>query len=158
MARSIHELRRAGLGECQGSGSTPYRVVVETGDLGYKCTCPSRKFPCKHSLALMWMQAEGKAAFTQSSPPDWVTDWLRRRRPSDGARAQAADSEAEKQETKSIRAALAVDETAADPKAEARAAAARERNRRDREESILAGLDDLETWLPSQREVDRGEC
>ncbi len=32
-------------GECQGSGSNPYRVVVDTGDHGYKCTCPSRKFP-----------------------------------------------------------------------------------------------------------------
>src|SRR5215470_15299538 len=37
-------------GECQGSGATPYRVVVNEADTGYKCTCPSRKFPCKHSL------------------------------------------------------------------------------------------------------------
>jgi len=42
-------------GECQGSGSNPYRTVVDTGDHGYKCTCPSRKFPCKHTLALMWI-------------------------------------------------------------------------------------------------------
>lgn len=34
-------------GECQGSGATPYRVVVSEADAGYKCTCPSRKFPCK---------------------------------------------------------------------------------------------------------------
>jgi hypothetical protein len=27
-------------GECQGSGATPYHA-------GYKCSCPSRKFPCK---------------------------------------------------------------------------------------------------------------
>lgn len=139
-------------GECQGSGSTPYRVAVETEDLGYKCTCPSRKFPCKHSLALMWMQAEGKTAFMQASPPDWVNDWLRKRRPSGGMRAQNAEGEAEKQEPKSIVAALAVDEAVVDPKAEARATAARERNRRDREESILAGLDDLETWLADQLE------
>lgn len=26
-------------GECQGSGSTPYRVVVSEADEGYKCTC-----------------------------------------------------------------------------------------------------------------------
>ena len=37
-------------GECQGSGSSPYRVIVSEADAGYKCTCPSRKFPCKHSL------------------------------------------------------------------------------------------------------------
>src|SRR3954447_10209685 len=43
--------------ECQGSASTPYRVAVDAIDHGYKCTCPSRKLPCKHSLALMWISA-----------------------------------------------------------------------------------------------------
>src|SRR2546423_12257836 len=47
-------------GEAQGSGATPYRVVISEIDAGYKCTCPSRKFPCKHSLALMWIRAECK--------------------------------------------------------------------------------------------------
>lgn len=41
-----------------------------------------------------------------------------------------------------------------DPKAEARAAAARERNRQEREASILNGLDDLDAWISDQ--VDRG--
>src|SRR5215472_12923347 len=59
-------------GEYQGSGATPYRVVVSEADAGYKCTCPSRKFPCKHSLALMWMRAEGKAVFASATPPQWV--------------------------------------------------------------------------------------
>jgi hypothetical protein len=27
-------------GECQGSGATPYLVIVSPHDLGYKCTCP----------------------------------------------------------------------------------------------------------------------
>src|SRR5499425_473449 len=66
-------------GECQGSGATPYRVVVSETDVGYKCTCPSRKFPCKHTLALMWMRAEGRA-ITREAQPDWVDDWLARRR------------------------------------------------------------------------------
>lgn len=48
-------------GECQGSGSQPYRVVVSPGDTGHKCTCPSRKFPCKHVLALLWMRVETPA-------------------------------------------------------------------------------------------------
>src|SRR5689334_12220180 len=67
-------------GECQGSGATPYRVVVTEADAGYKCTCPSRKFPCKHALALMWMRADKSAAFVPSTVPDWVKDWLSRRR------------------------------------------------------------------------------
>ncbi len=57
-------------GECQGSGATPYRVCVTEIDAGYKCSCPSRKFPCKHALALMWMRADGKVAFVTAAPPD----------------------------------------------------------------------------------------
>jgi uncharacterized Zn finger protein len=67
-------------GECQGSGATPYRVVLNEADAGYKCTCPSRKFPCKHTLALMWMRAETTTASTPATLPEWVKDWLSRRR------------------------------------------------------------------------------
>ena len=56
-------------GECQGSGATPYRIAVTEADAGYKCTCPSRKFPCKHALALMWMRADSMADFAAGSPP-----------------------------------------------------------------------------------------
>src|ERR1700688_1613435 len=68
-------------GECQGSGSSPYRVICSEAHLGYKCTCPSRKFPCKHVPALMWMRAEGALPFKTEPPPAWVGDWLARRRP-----------------------------------------------------------------------------
>jgi hypothetical protein len=61
-------------GECQGSGATPYRVVISEVDAGFKCTCPSRKFPCKHSLALMWLRAEGKVAFSTADAPEWVRE------------------------------------------------------------------------------------
>ena len=40
-------------GECQGSGKTPYRSQVDLTDGASKCSCPSRKFPCKHSLGLL---------------------------------------------------------------------------------------------------------
>src|SRR5205823_1614797 len=78
-------------GECQGSGSTPYRVVINEADAGYKCTCPSRKFPCKHSLALMWMRADRSAAFAPATVPDWVKDWLSRRRGSSTTSSKAED-------------------------------------------------------------------
>jgi len=133
-------------GECQGSGATPYRVCVTEIDAGYKCSCPSRKFPCKHSLALMWLRADGKAAFAAGTAPEWVRDWLTRRRGPSGAAVESAPKA-------SIAAVRDVEDTP-DPKAEARAAAARERNRAEREASILAGLDDLDTWLSDQ--VDGG--
>src|SRR5215469_9145826 len=78
-------------GECQGSGASPYRVVASEIDAGYKCTCPSRKFPCKHSLALMWMRAEGKISFESAPVPEWVKDWLSRRRGSSSAPAKDED-------------------------------------------------------------------
>ena len=139
-------------GECQGSGATPYRVCVAEMDAGYKCTCPSRKFPCKHSLALMWLRADGRMSFARGTTPDWVRDWLARRRgPSDAAPVSAG---AQPATAKASMAAISEAEAAPDSKGEARAAAARERNRADREASILAGLDDLDTWLQDQ--VDGG--
>src|SRR6201993_3762379 len=137
-------------GECQGSGATPYRVAVTEADAGYKCTCPSRKFPCKHALALMWMRADRSAAFTAAPVPDWVKDWLSRRR---GTSAAASKSEDENQpKTKPSIRLTEVPETGADtdPKAEQRAAAARERNRLEREAAVLAGLEDLDIWLSDQ--------
>ncbi|HEX8712281.1 MAG TPA: SWIM zinc finger family protein, partial [Terracidiphilus sp.] len=132
-----------------GSGATPYRVTVSEKDDGYKCTCPSRKFPCKHSLALMWMRSEGKTAFAKGQAPEWVLDWVKRRRSAAGSNTRTAP-ESEPGEVKSIAQALAAVDEPPDPKAEARAAAAREKNRREREEAILAGLDDLDLWLEDQ--------
>ncbi|KQS81564.1 hypothetical protein ASG25_04760 [Rhizobium sp. Leaf384] len=135
-------------GECHGSGATPYRISVTELDAGYKCTCPSRKFPCKHSLALMWMRAEQKAPFATSAPPDWVSDWLSRRRGPNAAAPAAADK------PKAAIASTTEVEDNADPKAEARASAARARNRVEREASIANGLDELDIWISDQ--IDAG--
>lgn len=137
-------------GECQGSGTTPYRVVVSEADAGCKCTCPSRKFPCKHALALMWMRADRSPAFTPAAVPDWVKDWLSRRR-GKSTPANKTEDEAEPKPRPSIRLTEIPEAGAdADPKAEQRAATARERNRLEREVAVLAGLDDLDTWLADQ--------
>ncbi|NTF44341.1 SWIM zinc finger family protein [Rhizobium rhizogenes] len=135
-------------GECQGSGATPYRIAVTEADAGYKCSCPSRKFPCKHSLALMWMRVEGKVDFSTGTPPDWVNDWLSRRRgPSTIAPATGAER------PKASIAAVEETEIAVDPKSEARAVAARERNRLEREAAIANGLDELDVWLADQMDA-----
>src|SRR5690242_11834139 len=48
---------RVGLwGLCRGSGKNSYRTAVDLTDdaaPAYQCSCPSRKFPCKHALALL---------------------------------------------------------------------------------------------------------
>lgn len=66
-------------GECQGSGANPYRVAVDMSDLGAKCSCPSRKFPCKHAIGLMLLRNSGED-FTEASVETWISEWLGRRR------------------------------------------------------------------------------
>jgi hypothetical protein len=65
---------RAAWGECQGSGSKPYQVQVELGEPAFKCSCPSRKFPCKHGIGLMLMFASDAVA--RAARPAWVEQWL----------------------------------------------------------------------------------
>lgn len=68
-------------GACQGSGANPYLVVADTQDLWYKCTCPSRKFPCKHALALFWLYAQDASRFADDRElPDWAVQAIGRRR------------------------------------------------------------------------------
>jgi hypothetical protein len=129
-------------GECQGSGSTPYRVCIQLSDLGYKCSCPSRKFPCKHSLGLMLQFAKSQQGFATGSVPEWVSDWSGRRRSPSEKNEDAPKPKA------SIDEAMVVEaEKPRDEAAEARAAAQRDRNRVLREDSILAGLDELDRWI-----------
>lgn len=66
----------AAWGECQGSGSRPYQTQVDLSGPAFKCSCPSRKFPCKHGLALLLLRAEHGARFTAAAPPAWVVEWL----------------------------------------------------------------------------------
>jgi hypothetical protein len=140
-------------GECQGSGATPYRVIVSPDDVGYKCTCPSRKFPCKHVLAVMWMHCDKPERFAQEPSPDWVQDWLSRRRTKTALppRTGSAPADAPKPAA-SMAAALhdVLEEKPADPKAVMRAEAQRQRLREERETSVRAGLDELDTWIVDQ--------
>ncbi|WP_422375415.1 SWIM zinc finger family protein [Roseibium sp.] len=133
-------------GECQGSGANPYRTVVDTGDHGYKCTCPSRKFPCKHALALMWMYVDDPQAFQQGNVPEWVNDWLGRRR------TTSAATKPELSKTgKSLTAArIPVAEKTEDPQAESRRKAAAEKRAKDTRAALIAAADDLELWIADQ--------
>src|SRR5262245_2136062 len=70
---------RALWGECQGSGSRPYQTVVDLDEPAYKCSCPSRKFPCKHSLGLFLLFASSATVFDSASSPAWVSEWLSKR-------------------------------------------------------------------------------
>ncbi|MGW1589445.1 SWIM zinc finger family protein [Streptomyces sp. NPDC002386] len=82
-------------GLCKGSGSRPYQTVVDLADAtgpGYRCSCPSRKFPCKHALGLLLLWAEGDGSVpVAAEPPDWAGQWLAGRRERAEGRRDGAD-------------------------------------------------------------------
>lgn len=119
-------------GECQGSGAKPYQTQVDLAGPAFRCSCPSRKFPCKHGLALLLIRAQEVSAFTGKDAPAWVTEWL----------ASRADKAQKKEERQAERAAAP-----ADPEA----GAERERQRWDR---LAGAAQELQRWLGDQ--VARG--
>lgn len=79
-------------GEIQGSAL--YQVRVDAGDLAARCSCPSRKFPCKHALGLLLLAAE--QPLPEEAPPEWVSDWLAKRaEPKAAAKPAVPDPEAQ---------------------------------------------------------------
>jgi hypothetical protein len=60
-------------GRSRGSASAPYQSIAELGEPAFHCSCPSRKVPCKHVLALLLRWSAGKVE--PQEPPGWVHDW-----------------------------------------------------------------------------------
>ncbi len=99
-------------GLAMGSGKSPYQTRVALGDLATKCSCPSRKFPCKHAIALMLIACGEPASLAETARPDWLTEWL--------------DARAERKEKSAVRkvakAGKPTDEAAAAKRREKKAA------------------------------------
>jgi hypothetical protein len=121
--RAVGHDERALWGECQGSAL--YQVRVDLTDLSAKCSCPSRKFPCKHALGLMLKAAGDASSIAPAAAPDWVEEWLARR-----------NAAAEKREQRKVDASASpVDEQAQARRAEKRAA------------RVDEGLAALDLWI-----------
>lgn len=59
-------------GECSGSGKSNYQVscdFIQPDSPVHRCSCPSRQFPCKHCVGLMYAWVEGKS-FSVADVPD----------------------------------------------------------------------------------------
>lgn len=119
---------RAIWGLCQGSGKTPYQVRVDLSEPAFKCNCPSRKFPCKHGLALLLLFAKQAEAFTSGDEPGWVADWMKERDARANKRAEQAARPADKP---------------VDPEAQAKRAAQRAARVRDGVAGCRVWLEDL---------------
>ncbi len=114
-------------GEFQGSAR--YQVRAALSDLTVKCSCPSRKFPCKHGIGLLLIAATDFSAVPEATTPDWVTDWLQRR-----------EATAERREAK---AHASVEGTAVTPDQAKRAAATTKR----RLKRVEVGIEGIDLWL-----------
>ncbi|MBP1963755.1 SWIM zinc finger family protein [Paenibacillus aceris] len=83
-------------GECKGSGKDPYRCSVDgqkEGSPVFRCTCPSRQFPCKHNLGLMYAFTSGKTFVTAPVPQD-IVDKREKAEKREEKKKEAADSDA----------------------------------------------------------------
>jgi len=109
-------------GECQGSAAAPYQTAVDLSGPAYRCTCPSRKVPCKHALALLLLWSDGAIA-ANGAPPPWAATWF-------AGRAAKADETREPAPP-------------ADP-------AAAQRRLEQREARVASGLTELDRWLCDQ--------
>jgi hypothetical protein len=68
---------RALWGRCSGSGAEPYDTAVDHVDVAWRCSCPSRRLPCKHAIALLVMWVRGLVP--DAVPPAAVARWVRGR-------------------------------------------------------------------------------
>jgi hypothetical protein len=130
-------------GLCQGSGALggggapqrgaggvlqPYQTCVDLTEPAYRCSCPSRKFPCKHTLGLLLRWASGGVPAARA--PGWVREW----------QASRAD--------RVTRAAVRTE--AARTGGEGTGRAAGEKAALRRAERVAAGLAELDRWLADQ--------
>lgn len=124
---------QAAWGRIKGSAADPYQVCIDltAPPLASRCTCPSRKFPCKHAVALALRCIREPRKFPQREPPAFVQAWLAAR----AAARAARNTDAPKTESAAEKASDAAKQAAKD-----KTAAARERK-------VAAGLDDLRLRL-----------
>ena len=120
----------AAWGECKGSGAKPYQTQVDLSAMAARCSCPSRKFPCKHGLGLLLLYVQRVPRFANAERPAWVNEWI-------GSRKQRA---AKKEAPTSEKA----------PQDPAAAAAAAAKSEAARWKRIEAGAIELQRWIVDQ--------
>jgi hypothetical protein len=94
----------------------------------------------------MWMFVDDPNAFQAGGIPDWVNDWMGRRRKG----ASAAPAATKSGEAKSMALAHEPEAAPVDPATEARRQAAAAKRVQDTRSAVRAGLDDLDTWIADQ--------
>lgn len=135
-------------GSCQGSGAEPYDTAVDHVGVGFRCTCPSRKTPCKHALALLLLWARDQVP--PGSPAPAVEAWIARRTAMTATQQDVAPSEPSVSDDgpgDSVPADAATGDPGETPTPEPPLDDERNDARDDRVERRLAGLSELDRWL-----------
>lgn len=135
---------RAVWGRCTGGSAEPYECVVDHVGVAFKCSCPSRIFPCKHTLALLLLWARGQVP--SGDPPGFAATWVANR-PDPAAKAppQVAPASTPDAAPHKERATSAMPER--DPTA----------SRDDRVARMAAGLAELDRWLEDRVRTGLGD-
>ncbi len=82
------------MGECKGSGKSNYVVSADFIDEEhpvFRCSCPSRQLPCKHSLALLF-EIAGKKDFLVGEIPEDILEKRKKKQAREEKKAEAAAS------------------------------------------------------------------
>ena len=125
--RNLEVSDRAAWGECKSSGVSFYKTYIDLNGPAFKCSCPSRKFPCKHGMGLMFLLQNNLEAFKKTADiPELVNEWLEKRNSKVPVLPKSEEEQAEDQQKK---------------------AALRFNNREKRLTQMAVGLEDLEVWL-----------
>ncbi len=111
-------------GLARSSGATSYRCVLDLDKQSFYCSCPAIRTPCKHVLALLFLNLKEAGLFQPGALPDWVNQWRKRGEEKPMTAEETAALDRQRRE-------------------------ARERTRDQRLESMQAGAADLERWLCS---------
>lgn len=134
---------RALWGRCRGSGAEPYDTTVDHVGVAWRCSCPSRKLPCKHALALLllWVRGGVPPAVAPAAVQQWIGDRDRRAgNPGGAAPDRAGDAPGPADET----------DAGTEPGDDGPRPPDRDELDRSRDERLarmLAGLAELDRWL-----------
>jgi hypothetical protein len=152
-------------GQYVASSAEPYEVSIELTVPAFRCTCPSRKLPCKHCLGLLLLHAQQGVQPARRLP--FVDAWLQRRAVREAALRDALADPVEAIEPPAAPATapdvgVDGDQSAAVGVAAMGAAAPsrppgdeaqREKRRTERAERMRAGLVEFDRWLADRVRV-----
>lgn len=110
-----------------GDPADPYHTAVYFEGMGFRCSCPVRRQPCKHGIGLLLLFSKNNDAFQLADPPDWLSDWLKKR-------SERSEKTATEPPERSPEQYLVLAEK-------------RKQNREKRLLQMTAGLAELESWL-----------